>query len=417
MPTPAVQPAPAATKPRIPSLRLHKATGQAVVTLGGRDHYLGRHGTALAQEKYLRLIAEWLSGVERGAPPEGIAVAELIEKHLDWAEGYYVKDGRQTKEVASIKAACRDLLRLYGSSPASQFDIQALEAVRGAMIARGWARSNVNRMVGRVVALFKFGVRSKLVPPAVHAELRTIHPLKRGRCGAKETDPVRPVDDAVVDAIRPHVSRQVWAMVEIQRLTGMRSEEVCSMRGVDLETTGAIWTYRPRTHKTEHHGHAREVPLGPRAQEVIRPFLRPCLEEHLFRPRDAEAERSRERRELRRTKLTPSQRRRQAASARRKRDRAPSDSYTPGAYRRAIARACEMAFPPPAELPSAEAAAWRRRHHWHPHQLRHAAASRIRREHGLEAARAILGHRSVTMTTHYAELDGALARRVMAATG
>ena len=31
---------------------------------------------------------------------------------------------------------------------------------------------------------------------------------------------------------------------------------------------------------------------------------------------------------------------------------------------------------------------------WHPHRLRHSAATRIRREHGLEAARVILGHSS-----------------------
>jgi len=28
-------------RPRVPTYRLHRATGQAVVTLDGRDHYLG----------------------------------------------------------------------------------------------------------------------------------------------------------------------------------------------------------------------------------------------------------------------------------------------------------------------------------------------------------------------------------------
>jgi len=44
--------------PRIPKYRLHKATGLAVVTLNGADHYLGRHGTAESREQYDRLIAE-----------------------------------------------------------------------------------------------------------------------------------------------------------------------------------------------------------------------------------------------------------------------------------------------------------------------------------------------------------------------
>jgi hypothetical protein len=45
---------------RVPKYRKHKPTGQAVVTLGGKDHYLGRHGTAASKERYVRLIAEWL---------------------------------------------------------------------------------------------------------------------------------------------------------------------------------------------------------------------------------------------------------------------------------------------------------------------------------------------------------------------
>ncbi|MHC5109578.1 MAG: hypothetical protein ACYTHJ_06835 [Planctomycetota bacterium] len=37
---------------RIPSYRLHKPTGRAVVRLDGRDFYLGRHGTDVSKERY-----------------------------------------------------------------------------------------------------------------------------------------------------------------------------------------------------------------------------------------------------------------------------------------------------------------------------------------------------------------------------
>jgi integrase len=42
---------------------------------------------------------------------------------------------------------------------------------------------------------------------------------------------------------------------------------------------------------------------------------------------------------------------------------------------------------------------------WHPHQLRHNAATYLRREFGLEAARIILGHHSSAVTEIYAEKD------------
>lgn len=59
------------------------------------------------------------------------------------------------------------------------------------------------------------------------------------------------------------------------------------------------------------------------------------------------------------------------------------------AYRQAIKRACKKAGVPA----------------WHPHQLRHNAATNLRKEFGLETARVILGHRSAAVTTIYAEAD------------
>jgi integrase len=52
-----------------------------------------------------------------------------------------------------------------------------------------------------------------------------------------------------------------------------------------------------------------------------------------------------------------------------------------------------------------EFATWKPEQHWHPHQLRHNAATFLRKEFGLETARIILGHRSSAITEVYAEQD------------
>ncbi len=49
------------TPSKNPSYRLHKASGQAVVTINDRDHYLGRYGSATSRPAYDRLIGEWLA--------------------------------------------------------------------------------------------------------------------------------------------------------------------------------------------------------------------------------------------------------------------------------------------------------------------------------------------------------------------
>jgi integrase len=74
-------------------------------------------------------------------------------------------------------------------------------------------------------------------------------------------------------------------MVQLQALTGMRPDEVCSMRKGDIDTTGKLWTYKPARHKTAHHGIDRTIYLGPKAQAVVAPFLGPNLSEYLFSPR------------------------------------------------------------------------------------------------------------------------------------
>jgi integrase len=246
-----------------------------------------------------------------------------------------------------------------------------------------------------------------MVPPSVHHGLKAVPGLRRGRADVRESEPVRPVPDAFVDAIAPHVSRQFWTMIELQRLSGMRPGEVCSMRTIDVDTSGRIWIYTPESHKTEHHGRERRIYLGPKAQETLRPWLRPELTAYLFSPADAEAERRSEQRENRKTRVQPSQRNRR----RRKPRKAPGERYTADSYRRAIEYGIKGANREP------ERGENRAVPHWHPHQLRRNAATRLRREFGLDVARAVLGHSSPVVTEVYAELDGAKAAEAMERVG
>ena len=63
------------------------------------------------------------------------------------------------------------------------------------------------------------------------------------------------------------------------------------------------------------------------------------------------------------------------------------------------------------------AAEWRHKHCWHPHQLRHNAATYFRCEYGLEVARVLLGHKPAAITQIYAEADAARAVEVFAKIG
>jgi len=135
--------------------------------------------------------------------------------------------------------------------------------------------------------------------------------------------PGKPVPDAYVEATVPFLSAQVTAMVRLQQITGMRSGEVTIMRGRDIDTAGKVWVYTPATHQTEHHGHA--IYLGPKAQELVRPFLKADLTAYLFDPRDAVKAHNEKRRRERKTPMTPSQAGRRPKLRPR---RTPKDHYT-----------------------------------------------------------------------------------------
>ena len=90
-------------------------------------------------------------------------------------------------------------------------------------------------------------------------------------------------------------------MVQVQRLTGMRPGEICAMRGCDIDITEDVWIYRPSTYKTQHLEMDCERSLGPKAQKILKQYLRMG---YLFSPAQSEAERLRAKHEKRKTPLS-----------------------------------------------------------------------------------------------------------------
>lgn len=365
---------------RIPSYRRH-SSGQATVRIHGKDFYLGTYGTAASRREYDRLINEWLANGRRLAVTQAdpvIAVVELIAAFWEHAKTWYVKNGQPTDELAAYKVVLRYLRQDYENQPVTEFGPRALRAVRQKMIDRGNARKYINDQVARLKRVFRWGVAQELVPETVSRALDTVDGLVKGRCDAREKPPVGPVPDAVVEATMPHMSPVVADMVRFQRLTGCRPQEVCAMRPVDIDRSDEIWVYTPARHKTEHHGKGRQIFIGPKAQSLLAKYLlrgenRPCFDSPRTRGR----------------------------------------GFCTRAYRDAIHRACDRAFPVPENLLEHERAAWQREHRWQPNQLRHLAATEIRKCFGLEAAQVALGHASANVTQIYAERDAEKAVAVM----
>ena len=132
---------------------------------------------------------------------------------------------------------------------------------------------------GRVVRMFRWAVEEGRLSPTVPAALAMVLGLRRGKTTARETEPVA---DEVVDATLPFLPADVVDMVRLQRLTGARPNEICSMRLRDIARNGDVWIYRPVSHKTEYLGKERRTMIGPKGQKILAKRMggatdRPCF--------------------------------------------------------------------------------------------------------------------------------------------
>ncbi len=437
--------------PRVPAYRQRSGYTQAIVTLTDaetrqrRDYWLGEFDSPESRERYHRIIAEWERRGRHLPPPDfdaaptrrpaAITIVEVVRDYWRWAVDYY-----RPKHAQALDGALTLLRHFYGRTPAAEFGPRKLRLLRDHMIRGGgscrkpWSRKYINSQVQRIRHMFKWAAGHELVPTSVHQSLWTLEPRRRGRCDAREGRKVMPVPQHLLDAVLPNLTKPVAAIVRLQRLTGARAGELLGMRACDIEMDDrlGVWTYKPEEHKNAYREHERVVYLGPRAQEIIRPFLRDrATSAYLFSPADSEAER-RGRRHAER--VTPAGQGNEPGSNR-KADpkRKPGARFTTNTYHRAIQYACDRTFPPPRHLAKRdgettaawrkrledqerwdELMAWRKAHRFHPHQLRHNAATDLRKLFGLEAAQLTLGHASAQITDAiYAERDRAKVIEIM----
>lgn len=367
-------------------------SGQARIRIQGRDVYLGPWGSPASKREYARLAQLHAEQPDVPPPPRSgrLTVAGVLSLWLIEVVKLYKPKSREPDEYRHV---ARVLDRVAGHLPAADFDTRALSQVQAAMADGswmndeeraawkvwkkpiGWCKNRVNRQITRIRTLWRWAEEAGHVPRGSWAHLCSLRPLSGASGRARDTEPREPVEWEAVKATLPHLPPVVAAMAELQWWTGMRPGEVCRLRAGDVDAAGETWTYTipADQHKTGHRdGAARLITLGPEAQRVLRPWLEAAKtlgpDAVVFRP-------SRQRHQK---------------------------TYTRFSYRVAVARACEAAKLPP----------------WSPYQLRHAAKERITRELGLDAARVVLGQKSIGTTNLYAQRrDAKLAGEVARKTG
>jgi integrase len=374
--------------------KLSKLQKYAVAYYRGKIHYFGVHGTPEALTAYNRFCAELQSNptVLLSAGKEYVTVRELAAAFLDYAKANVDPASYSFNRVIAL-----DFLdKLYGDNfPVNDFKPRDLKLVREEMVkSRRFCRNIVNRFSNCIISIFAWGVENDLVPETTWRALKVVKSLRKGDEGTFDNEERRPVPDDVIRRTLPFMPPTLRAMVQLQRILGMRPNEIFKMRVGDIDTTrnNGLWYYVPGSYKTSQFVGKIVFPLGKPEQELLAPCLEgKTSESAVFSPRTAMAERNVERRANRKTKISPSHAAK--AEARAAKPSYYSEFYNRDSYRNAIEHAItkgNKVLPDGEKIP-----------HWFPYLLRNSGVTAIELEHGLDKAQAQAGHTSADMTKRY----------------
>lgn len=440
----------------IPEIHVHPKSDLFYVRLpypGGRREmvYLGRAGTdepaakrtalaADARRKYELVIAKYLSG-ERREPEDSTrrqpVVGELVLAYLDWLKKTDRSDGQ--KKYLHYRNLLRPLNDLFSDMPIEEFRVRHLIAVRNKMLAevgqkviadpeeykraqkvkranayraskglpllptvevqmmrRPPSITTINDRISQIRTVFKKGVSFDLVTEEKVAQLRLLDGLVIGESDALNPKTIPPVPMEDFFKTLAEVGPVIRAMMILQIVTGMRSGELVRLKKIHLrKKANGIWEYEPKRHKTQRIRKGKRVPIGGDVIDELRrliDFDEAGEDEYLFSPRTATILYRQKRAENRKTAARKSKRKVLPHIQ-------PGERYTASSYCRAIQRAAIRAGVPV----------------WHPHQLRHNAATIIDQHFDKEAVMTVLGHLNEKTSEGYIDYNEKKADAVASA--
>ena len=356
---------------QLPKLRWSAAHRQYVVDLSRQRHYLGDEPAAAAAE-YDRLTRLWLAGnrqpLKAGPAAAAVTLADLAGRYCESLDQTHRKRGKPTSHARATRRVLGLFTGLLGPErDAGAITLDDMRRFRSWLLGRRDRRGRlhadrtVNGYLATIRRAYQWGLKEGLVGAAAWHEVAPPLHVERERGRSRRVLPV-PVED--VEKTLAEANPQLAALIRLQLLTGMRPGEVVALRPRDLDRSGRVWVYMvpPEVHKTAHRDRGpRVVPIGPKAQEVLGPWL--------ARARNPD-------RPVWCTRL--------------------GTVYTAQHYTETIYAACDRAGVP----------------RWGANRLRHNRATELRARYGAEAAQVTLGHSKLSTTEIYAERDLATAVRI-----
>lgn len=367
----------------IPKYRRNKSKNRAFVEFKKKRCYLpGAFGSAESKTAYAKFIADNI--VSKGPvivpgkrQQTGISVLDLCTQYLAYFKTLHLDDLRGV--YANQKYGILPFARAHSHLRADTIGPKHLKEWQKRLADEERSRSYINANISYILKAFRWGAAEELIPASVSQNLYVLPRIRRGETKAKERKKKKPAEQTWVNSVLPHLSPTLQTMLMLQYHTGVRSQSVCMARPSQFTTEDEFLIWCPR-HKLEKWGIELVLPLGPRAQLLLVPFLADKTDRWLFVPRG------------RNSYGKPTR-------------------YNSNSYRSALQDGVDR-------LNAArQKAGLEKLPMWTPHQLRHAKGHMVRDEYGIEAVQAVLGHTRLATSEIYSASRLKLAKLVAKETG
>jgi integrase len=335
-------------------------------------------------------------------PSKCVAVGDLLTRF-----GVYAR--KTTAEVQSNKEhpdfvfirRVEQFLKPYRDWPVKEFGPDELFDVQQALLdytydngkaVKSYTRRGVNDTINWVRKIWRWGMGRGMVTTEQVQGIEEVKALRIGNSKALDNTKRKRVTEREFNKVIKHVNSVVGDMLKLVWHTGMRPNEVCSMRPFDIiRDDDDCWLYIPGRdlspvgkHKTMRFEKVKVIPLTKESQKILKQRITDFnSKEYLFSPQESMQEFLAKKAESRKTPLNQGNR---PGTNRKEHPMIKArDHYDHHTFRRACRRACVRAVVDP----------------FVPYDLRRSMATRARATLGKEAAKVLLGHSSTSTTEIY----------------